>query len=79
MMFFRKKKLFYVGNIELLFATVKVSLIGEYITIQFRVGLFEIAHGGQKVLSSAEVSLFYPEIINFCHIKKYRYKSHFNI
>ena len=28
--------------------------------------------------SSAEISIFSPEISNFCYIKKYRYKLHFN-
>ena len=29
-------------------------------------------------LSSADVSIFSPEISNFCYIKKYRYRLHFN-
>ena len=29
-------------------------------------------------LSSADISIFSPEIIKFCHIKKYRYRVHFD-
>ena len=29
-------------------------------------------------LSSADISIFSPEISNFCCIKKYRYRLHFN-
>ena len=30
-------------------------------------------------LSSADIGIFSPEISNFCYIKKYRYRLHFNI
>ena len=29
-------------------------------------------------MSSADISIFSPEISNICYIKKYRYKSHFS-
>ena len=29
-------------------------------------------------MSSAEISIFLPEINNFCYIKKYRYRLHFD-
>ena len=29
-------------------------------------------------LSSAEISIFSPEISKFCYIKKYRYRLHFD-
>ena len=32
----------------------------------------------QKSLSSADISNFSPEIGNFCYIKKYKYRLHFN-
>ena len=32
----------------------------------------------QKSLSSADISNCSPEISNFCYIKKYKYRLHFN-
>ena len=30
-------------------------------------------------MSFGDISIFSPEIINFCYIKKYKYRLHFNI
>ena len=37
-----------------------------------------INHFAQR-LSSADISIFPPEIKNFCYIKKYRYRLHVNV
>ena len=36
-----------------------------------------INHGTHR-LNSADITTFSPEISNFCYIKKYRYRFHFN-
>ena len=36
--------------------------------------IYQLTHS----LSSADISIFSPEISNFCYIKKYSYRLHFN-
>ena len=77
----------YYGKTIIYFEVRTCEHLGITLLILFRMGLFGTTHGwGEgrqkgsltRPLSSADVSIFSPEISKFWCIKKYRYTFHFD-
>ena len=55
-----------------------ITLMKLGIVMPYLKKIQKIHKSSDTLLSSADVSIFSPEISNFCYIKKYRYRLGFN-